>query len=506
MNSRYPRALATVVVYAATFHLLTLNRPFDYDAEGSGSLNAVLARSYLRFDWSQSHGMPILSLDRNRAPSIVFYPDHPPFVPLLIAPFYKAFGIGEWQTRLPIALTTVGAILLLYRLLAQCATPRLGVIAAAAFAAAPMTLYFGGFADVVGLPLICLVLLAVDRYVRFERTPEWRTFVPCVVAFAAAGVCDWPAYVLAPVFAGHFVARKPREQWQWAVGLSVAACVMFFVVYVYITIATHSPWTWMADLFTRRSGLLGRGAYSWPRWIAAVIRHNAAYHTWPLLMLTGAWIIMSSVQQRTTGGTTVAWLLLTWALVCAVIGSRAFFDHEWAWSLFTPGIAVATALVVHRLPDRVIAGIFLAFAIWTTHGVWTRLYPAHRDRPFSPIQMAQAVRIAAPAPRDVALLVGNEYEAQLWFYGDRPLRSGLWSIDDIQRRIDDDTVDLMFNFEEQPWKAHAIGLVFPKIWARRFTTLYTYMRERYREVPLESPLADFFTVFDLRDPHAGETE
>jgi hypothetical protein len=197
--------------------------------------------------------------------------------------------------------------------------------------------------------------------------------------------------------------------------------------------------------------------------------------------------------------------LLTWALACAVIGSKALFDHEWAWSVFTPGIAVAAALVVQRLPDRAIAGTLLAFALWTTHGVWTRLYPAHPDRPFSPLQTADAIHVAVPAPDDVALLIGNEYEAQLWFYGDRPLRSGIWSIDDVQRRLDDDKVDLMFSFDVQPWKARATGLVFPKIWSKRFTTLYTYMRERYREVPLESPLADFFTVFDLRHPHrAGE--
>jgi 4-amino-4-deoxy-L-arabinose transferase-like glycosyltransferase len=477
-----------------------MHRPFDYDAEGSGSLNAVLARSYLRFDWSQTRGMPILSLDRDRAPAIVFYPDHPPLVPLVIVPFYKAFGIGAWQTRLPIALFTLAAILLLHRVLAQFATARVGLIAAAVFAATPMTLYFGGFADVVGLPLIFFVLLALDRYLHFERSPGYRTFAPCAIAFAAAGFCDWPAYVLAPVVVGHFFVEKPRDEWRWAIGLCVATCLIFIAVYAYITLATHSPWTWMADLFTRRSGLTGRAAYSWPQWITSGTRINAAYHTWPLIALTVGWIVMFALRRRAPQGTVIARLLLVWALAVAVIGSKAFFDHEWAWSVFTPGLAVAAAFVLQRLPTRAIAGILVAFAIWTTHGAWTRLYPPHRDRPFSPRQTARAVQLAAPALRDVALLVGNEDEAQLWLYGDRSLRSGIWSIEDFQRRVDDDTVDLMFNFDVQPWGARATGLVFPKIWSKRFTTLYTYLHERYREVPLGSPLADLFTVFDLRGP------
>src|SRR5581483_1505015 len=116
--------------------------------------NAVLARSYLRFDVAQSHGMPVLSLDPARAAPIVFYPDHPPLVPLLIVPVYRAFGVGEWQTRLPIALTTIAAIWMTYRLLATFASSRAGVIGAAVFAATPIVLYFGGFADVVGMPLI----------------------------------------------------------------------------------------------------------------------------------------------------------------------------------------------------------------------------------------------------------------------------------------------------------------------------------------------------------------
>jgi hypothetical protein len=116
------------------------------------------------------------------------------------------------------------------------------------------------------------------------------------------------------------------------------------------------------------------------------------------------------------------------------------------------------------------------------------------------MQMADAIRAAAPGSRDVALIVGNDSQAQLWFYGDRALRSRIWSVDDFQARLDDETVDLMFNFDEQPWKARATGIVFPRIWDGPCSALRRYLTEQYPAVSLPAPLGDQFEVFDLRRP------
>src|SRR5262249_33750794 len=156
---------------------------------------------------------------------------------------------GEWQTRLPIALMTLGAILLVYQLCVFCATPRIGFVAATIFAATPMTLYFGGFADVVGMPVIFCGLVVAIAYLRFQRAPGWPTFSLLAAAFALAGVCDWPAYVLAPIVAAHFLATRPRRDWPWIVGFALVAAALFAAVYAYITLATHESWTWMAALF-----------------------------------------------------------------------------------------------------------------------------------------------------------------------------------------------------------------------------------------------------------------
>jgi hypothetical protein len=101
----------------------------------------------------------------------------------------------------------------------------------------------------------------------------------------------------------------------------------------------------------------------------------------------------------------------------------------------------------------------------------------------------------------VALLVtGEEAEPQLWFYGDRPLRTRVWSIPDFQRRLHDDTVDLVYEFDVQPWKGAATGIVFPRIWAHDLATFRAYLAQRYPLAPLPTALADKFEVFDLRQP------
>jgi hypothetical protein len=509
--SRRALLLALVLAYAAGFRLLVLNRPFEYDAEGAGCLNGVLARSYSRFGWSTTHGMPVLSIRPAPGTPIVFYPDHPPLLPLLIFPFYAWFGVGAWQTRLPISLITVAAVYALYRLLSEAGSHRVGLIAAAMFAAVPMTLYFGGFPDVVGMPLIFLVLLTTVGYLRFHRAPAFNTFVLFVAAFAVAGLCDWPAYVIVPVFCGHFVATRPRSEWRWIVWFGVAACALFAALYLYITFATHSPWNWMTPLFARRSGFAGGYSFTFRQWLKAAAADNLTYHTWPLLIASAIWAGTFGFRLRgSQPATTVARLLLMWGGLYVLIGSKALYDHEWAWLPVTPGLVVATALLMdwaivrsepHKLATAgwIVALLVAMFASWSAYTTFRRLYPAEAMQAFSPIELGQAIQAAAPDDDDVALLVGGEEaEAQIWFYGDRPVRTRVWSVEDFERRVNDETVDLLFDFDDQPWRATATGIVFPKIFAQDFFRLRSYLLQHYPLTPLPPALVDKFEVFKLR--------
>jgi len=505
------RVLVLIVVlgYTAAFRLLVLNRPFEYDPEGSGCLNGVLARSYLRFGWSQTHGMPVLSLRPVPGIPVVFYPDHPPLVPLLIAPFYRIFGVGEWQTRLPISLLTLAAVYAIYLLVAHQASARAGLLAAALFAALPMTLYFGGFADVVGLPLIFFVLLATLAYMHFQRAPGRNTLIRLVAAFFLAGACDWPAFVIVPVFGSHFMATRPRPEWRWMLMFIAAACMLFVGLYAYITIATHSPWNWMTPLFVRRSGVAGGNEFTAGQWIAKAATFNRLYHTTALLIAAASWVIAYGFRRgQSRPGTTAVRLLLSWAALYIALGSKALYDHEWAWLPLSPAIAIAAALLIDRAltlhdDDRampIVVLVVTVFASSTAYLTFKRLYPHQPPQPYSPIELGQAIRAAAPRDDDVALLVdGEEAEAQLWFYGDRPLRTRIWSVDDFKHRIDDDRVDALYNFDDQPWKARATGLVFPRMFDRDFNALRRYLLQQHgRLVPLPQVLADKFEVFDLR--------
>jgi len=238
-----------VLVYAASFRLLTVSRPFDYDDEGTGSFYGVLARNYLRFGLARTHGIPVLTVGQSPDGSVVYYPDHPPLVPLLIDPVYRLFGVGEWQTRLPTSIATVVAVYVLYRLLKRHATERIALLAATLFAAAPMNLYFGGLPEVVGMPLVLFMLLSVSAYLSLHEQPTVRNCLLLIGAFTLAGISDWPAFIMVPILVTHWLATQPRRQWAWIVAFGAAACALFALLYIYIALAAHAPWGWMVPLF-----------------------------------------------------------------------------------------------------------------------------------------------------------------------------------------------------------------------------------------------------------------
>jgi len=501
---------AILLVYAISFRLVTLARPFQYDDEATGgAFYGLLARNYLRIPWGDTHGIPVLTVGRLPGVRLAFYPDHPPLVPLLIAPLYRLLGAGEWQARLPTSIATVLSVFVLYRLIRRSASERAAVTAAALFAAMPMVLHFGGQPEVLGMPLVLCALLTVDGYLRLCRDPGWAALARAAAPFTVAAASDWPAFILMPVFAVHFVATEPRRRWRWMLAFGAWAVALFATLYVYIAVAAHLRWDWMLPLLKGRTAIGVKSPFTAAEWLRTAWYFNLHCHTAPLMAAAVAWPIARALPAgRRQEGSAAAGLLLAWGALHVLIGRQGVYNHEWWWWPLTPGIASAAALLAEsvvaaagsRASSRssiVVAVAVSLFAVWTTIREYRHLYPPPQAGVFTTLEIGAAIQAAAPGPDDLAMVAWSGEDPELWFYGDRPLRTNVWSVDEFVARLSGTDADLAFGYL-QPWPARAAGLVFPMIAIGSMPDLHAYLQARYPHVPLTPTLARQFEVFDLR--------
>jgi len=271
----------------------------------------------------------------------------------------------------------------------------------------------------------------------------------------------------------------------------------------------------MLQLFGRHSLGGGGDDFTLAQWLAAAYALNRTLHTLVLLIPFGVWMLLFGFRvRRSRPGATVARLLLAWGALCILTASRTAYSHEFMWIVLTPGIAVSTALLVEWLFEiagrrdsvqamaLITALVLTIFASWTGYTTFRTLYPTTPLAPFTPMEMGQAIKAAAPDPDDLALVVGSDGGpgAQMWFYGDRALRVNAWTIGEVQERMDADTADLLFDFRVQPWKATAAGIVFPRMWEREFGDVRAYLKGAYPAVSLPALLSDKFDVFRVPAP------
>jgi Dolichyl-phosphate-mannose-protein mannosyltransferase len=512
-------ALPAILAYAIAFRLVALDRPFHYDDEATGgSFYGIAARNYLRWPWTGTHGIPVLTVGRLAGVPLIFYPDHPPVVPLLIFPMYRMFGVGEWQTRLPTSVATVVAIGILYRLMRRFGNGRTALVAAAVFAATPMVLYFGGQPEVLGMPLVLCALLTVYAYLTFHREGSRAAFARLLGAFTLAAASDWPAFILVPVLVAHFAATRPRREWGWMLMFGAVASVEFALLYIGIAAAANLPWDWMVPLVKGRAALGITAPFTARDWLWTAWIFNRHCHTLPLVVAAAAWVALhgAGVVPRAQPGATAARLLLVWGVLHVLIGRQGVYNHEWWWWPLTPGLAAAAALLADAtlnalerrgstparpawpLPSAALILAVTAFAAWTTVTEYRQLYPSSQgDDSFTTLQLGRAIQAAAPGPNDLAMLAWSGEDPELWFYGDRPLRTNIWTVDDFLASVSGPEADLAFGYP-QPWPARATGIVLPLVSIGTTAGLRAYLATRYPVVRLPRDLAEQFEVFDLR--------
>jgi len=511
--------LLAVIVYGVAWRAISIDRPFEYDDEGTGAAYGVFARNYVTFGLWQTHALMVPTVGEPPPDTpLAYYPDHPPLASLLIFFAYLAFGFGEWQTRLPSAVASIVIVFALYRLVKREASHRAAILSSAIYVALPMNLYFGAMPEVLASSFVLFSLLAIDAYVRLHDQQGAGRLAWLVVAFIAAALTDWPAFFLVPVFLVHFAATRPRSSWPWILAFCSAAAVVFVGLNAYVALAAQLPWDWIVPLFLHRSAIGSASGFSAAQWWSTALRFNRHLHTLPVLVLAGLWLVRHGMlrDRRDAGqsrsGTNrwrVARILMAWAILHVAVGRQGVFNHEWWWWPLTPGVAVTAALMIEsllvmferRFSTRTLSAFatvaMVIFAVWTSTLSYRELFPPREPQALTTRDLGQAIRAAAPGPADLSLLVWSGFDPQLWFYGDRALRANVWSVSDLERSVQAHTADLLFGFE-QPWTGAATGIVFPTQFRDEMKELHEFLGRRYRLAPLAPELRTKFEIYDLR--------
>ena len=445
-SNRKTHLLVAVLLFSAAWRVVAINRVFSFDVEATSSAYGVFARNYLQYGLVQTGAIPVITVGEPAAGTpVVYYPNHPPLVALLIAGVYAVLGVGQWQTRLPTSIATVLAVYCLYRLVRIDSSERAALFAAAFFAAMPMNLYFGGFPEVVDMPLILFAVLAVAAYLFISqsawtlgghktvrgvfgrRTKRLARFHsrPCLLS---AFSCDTAINCLALVYR------------------ILLGCVGALRLPLHLhRRGGRSELELDGDVTAGTNRVRNGGDVFWREWLHVATQFNRDVHTFPMLMASATWLAITLVRPGFAGrGGVPARILLAWGVLHVLIGREGVFVHPWWWSPLTPGLAVSAALLTDgtvRAFERKTSGRFggvfsafaaIVFAVWTSTMTARKLFPREEQLPFTMPQLGNAIRLAAPNPSDLALLVWSNSEPPLWFYGNRALRANVWSIAELK--------------------------------------------------------------------------
>jgi 4-amino-4-deoxy-L-arabinose transferase-like glycosyltransferase len=501
--------LGIILLLAAIFRVAVLNVPFGRNPEGCAAFFGLVARNYFRYDWSQHHGVPIMSLGQG-AP-VVYYANHPPTTPLLVGLTFALTGYrggyeilpGDWQVRLPTAIFTVACIALLYVIVRNRAGPRAGLLAAAMFAVIPMSLVYGGFPDVISPQLVLFALLTFAAYERFHDAPGAKTLATLCACFLGAAIMDWPAFHMVPVMCFHYVlTRKPRE-WAWVVAFGLFTVAVFASLYVYLALAQHD-WLWMKALIAKRSLNTAEDnhtRFTLLQWAQRTMwQYVVGEHTLPLVALAIVGVIVAATRKFRGPADRIMGLLLIWAALHALLGLQAVYQHVWWWWPITPGLLIAAAVALDwlmtqisaqgRIPQRGVNGAIacglLLLASFTARSAWNTLTgPTNMgDGPnsYSLQEIGDAIR-AAGKPNQAVMLMENDDSLDFWYYADRAIKTQVWDPDTFQRRLNEPFADLNFR-QVEDWHGRTSAIVIPKFYIDQFpkivSPLVDYLDARYQ--------------------------
>ena len=418
---------------------LQIDEAFVGRHEGwNAAVYGVAARAHLEYGLGVSRLGVIVNGDSVPPAGFIWYTNHPPLLPLVLAASFAVFGEREWAARLVPILFTLASLLLVWRIGVRLRGPAYGLLAAAIFALVPMNAFYGRMVNHEAL-VLAFVLAALHAYLRWRDREEARWFVLSLAALALAMASGWPGYYMAGFLAAfHLIAERGRRRDRRVLLYPLLALVSFglFVLHVAWLRGGAGLEELAAQFLTRTSAHTadfteaGAARFTWPGFVLLWAVRAWKLFTLPVLaaILFELW---DSVRER--GGPAararaVALLLLVFAVTHLLLFRQGAWVHEFWGSYLSAPLALLAAggvlgLAGGRAAPRIIAFFLLLLAVAAAPRI--RALHASDDT-----RILAFSRLAAEHARPGELIATNEgfVKPQVAWYARRdPIETPLWT-------------------------------------------------------------------------------
>jgi len=311
----------TLIFLISLFWLgIHITKPFIGHHDWNGAFYSLIAANYDRF------GLIVTKLGQMTAPQN-FYTHYPPLLTLIMAAFFKLFGIKDVVARIVPLLFYAGGITLLVAI-----SRRLTVLI---LLMTPMLRYFSQMPSQEAL-IFFFSCLSIYAYLN-KKT---KLFYFSVVA---NGLSGWAGYFLYP-----FLLLKNRRLFL-KTGLILAVIFCLHLVHTYL-LTGQLAGGGLFDAFLLRLGLfpaLNRaepelaGQFSWLGYLIKEARMLTVYYSLTLVSLALAGLLLCRDK--------LTLILLAWGLSYPLIFSNIVFVHEYFNIYLAPFLALSLVNLVSRL-------------------------------------------------------------------------------------------------------------------------------------------------------------
>lgn len=428
--------LGIVALLAITAACMTplIRDPWVYRDDYASAAYAVIARNHFEFGLGVTRGASALTVDRAAPEESPVYAHHPFLWPIIESLAFKLFGATEFVARALCVLTAIATIYLLFRLVSEQFTVRIGFSAAALYAVSPANL-FDGRTNSLEQPASLFIVAGVYAYLRWLTAPSLSRLLALVAVLAIGMQVEWQTYYLAVILPMHYVwVRRSLSHWRALSVVAITAPVMFAVFLAHLRFADASQFADLKNAFLFRAGLMSATDqidfagnvthYGLAGFLETMFGHAAHLLTVPFLLVSIGGLLYCVAETWKAGQRfSTPLLLIAPALIHTAVFSNAMYVHECMVILYLPGLSVAAAIVVDKcfqtvsLRDARFVGAVLFFVVYAMLSA-RRTAELYADQTFDPWVVGTEIG-RSTLPSDEVLVLGLPYHPAVEWYAKR---------------------------------------------------------------------------------------